>query len=160
MANEIKILWDSTPAIMSTASLDNLAAGNIWQSGEVNDANPANQILRISYSLTFLNTPVSGDLLKFFIAQGDRASASEIWHGGIGITQSQITLAARIAEVHAALSPVHQHAWQTTHGMTFEGIFDVWFSGPSWQLLIEPVGEALDGNGNKVRYTYGTPQKQ
>jgi len=159
--NDIRINWDATPTDFATIiNLNSLADGNIWQSGAIDDAEPSNQIVRISYSLTFNVTPISGDLLKFYIATGDEAASSEIWPGGIGTSESEISTAAAIEKVQAALNPVRLHAWTTNLGTVFDGLFDVWFPTPSWQLLIEASGEALAATGNTVRYRYGTPQQQ
>lgn len=160
MANEIKIDWEATPTDMTVTNLASLADGNIWQSGEINDASPTNEILRISYEIAFNNTPVVGDSLLFYLARGDEASSSEIWSAGIGASEGQITTAASIAAVQAAIYPVHEHAWQLSHGTTFKGVFDVRNFGPSWQLLVEANGEALASTGHTIRRRYGSFQIQ
>ena len=162
MVNAILITWDATPTDFGTiTNLNSLADGNIWQSGEINDASPSDQILRISYELVFNATPVAGDYLAFWIASGDEASSNEIWDGGIGTSESEISVAASVAEALASLGqPAKTHAWQTNHGTTFQGHFDVFNFGPSWQLLIQASGEALSATGNRVRYRYGTPEVQ
>lgn len=160
MANKIKIAWDATPTDFSTlTNLHSLADGNIWQSGEINDATPSDNWLRISYELIFNATPVAGDSLIFYLSKGDEAASNEIWAGGIGTSESEISAAASIAEAQQACPIVWEHAWATSHGTTFKGIFDVRNYGPSWQLLIEANGEALT-TGNRLRYRYGTEEVQ
>lgn len=159
MANEIQIRWDATPTDFSTlTNLHSLADGEIWQSGEHNDATPTDQIVRISYELIFV-TPGAGDSLIFYWAYGDEASSNEIWSGSIGTSEGEITTAGPIAEVQQGCMRIWEHAFATSHGTTFKGAFDVWNFGPSWQLLIEANGAALT-TGNRLRFRYGTPQVQ
>lgn len=160
MANEFKIDWEATPTDLTVTNLASLANGNLWQSGEINDADPSNEILRISYEIVFNATPVSGNSLRFYLAKGDQAASSEIWSGGIGTSEGQITTAAAVAELQAAIGPVYEHAWKTNHGATFQGVFDVYNFGPSWQLLVEANGEALASTGHTIRRRYGTFQQQ
>lgn len=160
MANESKILWDATPTDMTLTSLASLADGNLWQSGELNSASPSMAWVRISYSLVFNATPIAGDYLRFWIAKGDEAAASEIWTGGIGTAVGQITAAAAKAEAIQALKTPITHFWATSHGTTFKNLFERFLFGPSWQLVLGPVGEALAASGHIIRYRYGTPQQQ
>lgn len=160
MANDVKIAWAGTPTDFSPiTNLNSLADGNIWQSGEISDASPSNEILRISYELVAV-TPAADDSLIFYLAQGDEASANEIWTGGIGTSESEISAAAAIAEVQAACPIMWEHAWQTSHGTIFKGHFDIWNFGPSWQLLIEANSVALAASTNRLRFRYGTTQIQ
>lgn len=157
MANEVLIKWDATPTDFATlTNLNSLADGNIWNSGELNDATPSNSIVRISYELDFNATPVAGDYLAFWVISGDEAASNEIWDGGIGTTEGEISTAAAVAEALASLGqPAHLHAWRTSHGVEFKGHFDFFNFGPSWQLCIQVVGEALAASTNRVRYRYG-----
>ena len=160
MENEFKIDWETSPTDMTLTSLASLASGNLWQSGEINDAEPSNEILRISYEIVFNATPVAGDSLRFYLAKGDEAASDEIWSGGAGTSVGQITTAAAIAAVKGALFSVHEHAWQTSHGVTFSGVFDVRNFGPSWQIIVEANGEALAASGHMIRRRYGSYQVQ
>lgn len=160
MANEVLIKWDATPTDFATlTNLHSLADGNIWQSGEINKATPTWEFVRISYELIFNATPVAGDHVNFWIASGDEAASNEIWDGGIGTSESEISTAANVVAVEQALAAPKVHHWATSHGTTFKGHFDYFNFGPSWQLLIQVVGEALT-TGNRVRYRYGTREVQ
>lgn len=161
MPNLIPVQWDTSPTDFATlTNLHSLADGNIWQSGEINDSNPANELLAISYELVFNATPVAGDHLNFYVAYGDQAASNEIWDGGIGTSESEISTAASIAAVQQSVPVARCHMWQTNHGTTFKGSFVVPLNGPSWQLLIEAVGEALAASGNLLRYRYGSREVQ
>ena len=158
--NNVEIAWDSTPTNFTITNLESLADGNIWQSGVIDDATPSKEWVRISFALIFNTTPVAGDSVIFRLAQGDEAASDEIWSGGIGTSESEISTAASIAAIQATMPPVYQVAWQTNMTASgFEGMFDLYSPGPSWQLLIEANGEALT-TGNVVRYRYGTSQIQ
>lgn len=159
MANEIKIDWEAAVDLTVT-NLASLADGNFWQSGAIDPGDPAPQVVRVSYEIVFNATPVAGDSLQFFFASGDEASSSEVWSGNVGTSEGQITAAAAKAAVEAGCELVHQHAWQTSHGTTFKGHFDLWSPGPSWQLLVKAAGEALASSGHRVRRRYGSPQVQ
>ena len=159
-AEDLRIRWESAPTDMTVTNLASLASGTLWQSGEINDASPSHEILRISYELDFNATPVAGDSLRFYLAIGDEAAANEIWDGRLGTAEGQITAAASIAEAKQGCALVHEHAWATSHGVEFKGHFDVYNFGPSWQLLIEANGEALAAATNRVRRRYGTTQRQ
>jgi hypothetical protein len=156
---DLLIAWDATPTDFTVTNLESLGSGDIWQSGELNAGPPNDQVARISYQIVFNTTPVAGDSVIFRWAWGDQASSNEIWSGGIGTSEGQITAAAGKAEARAGCPVVHEHFWKTSHGTTFKGFFDVFSFGPSWQLLIEANGEALT-TGNRVRYRYGTAQSQ
>lgn len=159
--DDFKIRWDTAPTDMTVTSLASLADGNIWQSGEINDGQPSHSILRISYELITNAAMVANEYIAFYVASGDEAASNEIWDGGIGTTVGQIVTAANIAAVLAALDPpFHQHPWLPNLSTTFKGHFDVYNFGPSWQVLIRPVGEALSAGTQRVRRRYGTLQKQ
>ena len=158
--SEILIKWDATPTDFTLTSLASLASDDMWQSGEINDATPTYQIVSISYELDTVS-PGAGDHLAFYIAKGDEASSNEIWSGGIGTSIGQITTAAAVAEVQASIGiPAHIHAFQTNHGVEFKGLFNFWFFGPSWQLIVHTVGMALAASTHRLRYRYGTPAAQ
>lgn len=159
MPNKILINWDSVTDFSTLTNLNSLADGNVWQSGEMNDASPSDIFLKISYELDFNATPVQGDRLIFWIMQGDMAASNEIWEAGIGTSESEISTAASIAEIEM-IQPSFTHSWQTNHGTTFKGIFTVELESPSWQLLIQADGEALASSGNRLRYRYGTAEVQ
>lgn len=158
MAGEIKYTW-GTLTDLTVTNLESLADGNIWQSGEINDGEPSNEVVEVSYKCVFNTTPVAGDHLKIFQAFGDQAASNEIWDGVIGVSESEISAAASVAAVLSALSPVFVHSWRTNHGTTFQKVLVLPLVWPSWQLLIQASGEALT-TGNIVRYRYGTPQVQ
>lgn len=158
--DDLRLRYESTPTDLTVTNLASLADTNLWQSGEINDASPSYEGVRISYEIVFNATPVAGDSLRFYLASGDEAASNEVWGGGIGTTEGQITTAAAKAAVKAALYPVHEHAWQTSHGTTFKGSFTVYNFGPSWQLLIEANGEALAAGTHRVRRRYFTTQRQ
>lgn len=160
MPTEIPIKWSAIADFATLTNLASLADGNIWQSGEQNDASPTAQLLRIYYEIAFNATPVSGDSLNFHILGGDEAASNEIWEGGIGTSEGQITSAAAKAAVFASSFPVKIHAWQTSHGATFKGSFTLQDFPPSWQLLVHANGEALASSGHRLRYQYGVPEAQ
>lgn len=160
MADEIQLDYDATPTDLTVTNLADLADGDVWQSGALDPGDPAPQAVRVSYEIVFNATPVAGDSLQFFHAAGDEAASNEIWDGGIGATEGQITTDAAVAAVEAACPLVHQHPWQTNHGVTFKGSFDIWNPGPSWQLLVKASGEALESTGHRVRVRYLSPQVQ
>lgn len=157
--NDIAIRWGSLTDLTVT-SLASLADGDIWQSGEVNDPNPANIYLRIWYLIVFNATPIAGDSLRWFIAGGDQHAGTEIWDGNIGTGEGQIITNAAVAEVVSACHPRRVHAWQTDHTTTFKGHFVVENFPRSWQVLVQADGEALAASGHRVSYEYGIPQVQ
>lgn len=159
MANEWKILWGTTTDITAT-NLVSLADGSMWQSGEINDASPSNEIVRVSYEITFNATPVAGDSLRFYLAKLDEAASNEIVAAGLGTSEGAFSTAAIIAQVQAVCPLVHEHAWRTNHGTTFKGIFDIYNFGPSWQILVQANGEALSSGTQRVRRRYGSYQVQ
>jgi hypothetical protein len=160
MATDFKIDWGSAPTDLTVTNLASLADGNIWQTGALDPGGPSPEIVRVSYEIVFNATPVAGDSLQFFFASGDEAASNEVWNGGIGTGEGQITTAAAKAAAEAGCDMVHQHAWQTSHGTNFKGSFDVANPGPSWQLLVKAAGEALAPSGHRVRIRYGTTQSQ
>ena len=159
MANETKILHDTITALSTLTNLNSLADGNWWQSEEINDPSPSNEAVRIWWQIVFNATPVAGDYLWFKLARGD-GHASEIWDGGIGTSESEISTAAAIAAVDQAPMPQWTHYWATNHGTTFKGSHTVGLHGHSWQLLISARGEALASSGHAIHYEYLTPQAQ
>ena len=160
MTQDVLITWDSAPTAFTSPNLESLADGNIWQSGAIDDASPSMEWVRISCSVIFSRAPGAGDSLIFRLAQGDESASDEIWSGGIGTSESEISTAASIAAIQATMPPVYQVPWQTNMTASgFEGMFDLYSPGPSWQLLIEANGESLT-TGNVVRYRYGTSQIQ
>ena len=160
MPTDTLIDWKTIAQITTVTNLNSLADGNIWQSGEINDADPGHTYLKIWYKLVFNTTPVAGDSLIFWIGEGDGEASEEIWEGGIGTSESEISAAASIAEVEQALTIAHTHPWNTDHGATFKGSFIWSLPHTSWQLLIQADGEALASSGHLLRYQYGTPQAQ
>ncbi len=157
MANEAKIDWDTLTDFGTLTNLNSLADGNVWQSGEITHADPGAIILRIWYELDFNTTPIAGDTLIFRMSYTDGGSTPEIWDGGIGTSESEITAPE---EAQQGCARVHTHAWVTGHDVQFNGHFDVEMPSAGWQLLIEADGEALASSGNTVRYQYGHPQYQ
>lgn len=159
MANELKLVWGTTTD-MTVTSLASLADGSMWQSGEINDASPSNEILRISYELIFNATPVAGDSIRFYLAKLDEAASNEIVAADLGTSLTTFSTAATIAQVQAVCPLVWEHAWRTNHGTTFKGVFDVYNFGPSWQLLIQANGEAFSAGTQRLRRRYGSYQVQ
>lgn len=157
MAVTTRIRWGNLTSLTVT-NLESLVAGNVWQSGVIsNPVSPDIEVyVRVWYHCIFNTTPVAGDSLNFHIAEGDD-DGTEIWMGGIGESESEISTAATIAAIEAAIPPVHVHPWVTSHGTTFKGKFIDSLVGPEWQILIKAVGEALT-TGNVVKYQYGTPR--
>ena len=161
MANKIPINWGATSAL-TTTNLDGVTAGQIWQSGEQNDSNPCNEFLEVFYKIRTANTMVAGDYINFFLAKGDQ-HASEIWDGGIGTTSdNEITSTSIIAGVEQSLNPIKVVTWKTNHGDTFYGHFVEFNFGPSWQVLVQPIGENLHGTGGEsiIHYRYGVREVQ
>lgn len=160
--SEILVKWDAAPTdVTPITNLNSLANGNIWQSGEINNPTPSNSIVRISYELDTAATPTAGYYLAFWIVRGDEAAANEIWPGGIGTTESEISTAASVAAALAAFgNPARVHGWQTSHGVEFKGVFDFFNFGPSWQVCVQTNGEALAAATNRVRYRYGRMASQ
>lgn len=164
MPAEIQIQWASTaPTDLTVTNLASLADGNIWRSGNLDPAAsgaPVPQVVRVSYEIVFNATPIAGDYLEFRFANADEAASNEILDGNIATTEGTITTAAARAEALAGTRLVRVHAWETSHGATFKGSFDIFNPGPSWQLLVRPVGEALSASGHRVRVRYGSPEYQ
>lgn len=160
MATDTLIDWKTIAQITTVTNLNGLADGNIWQSGEINDADPSHVYLKIWYKLVFNTTPTAGDSLIFWIAEGDGEASEEIWQGDIGTSEAELTSGADTVEVEQSLQVAHTHPWVTNHTVTFKGNF-IWpLVHPSWQLLIKANGEALKGDSHLLRYQYGTPQAQ
>jgi hypothetical protein len=160
MPAEIKAQWDTSPTDLTVTNLASRADGTVWRSGNLDPGNPAPQMVRVSYEIVFNATPVAGDYLDFRYASADEAASNEIIDGGIATTEGGITAAAGIAEAVAGSVSVKAHGWSTSHGTTFKGSFDIPDPGPSWQLLIRPVGEALAASGHRVRIRYLSPEYQ
>lgn len=156
LPDDFKVVSDTITDFSTLTNLHSLADGNWWQSGEINDASPSDQMVRIFWEIVFNATPVAGDYLWFKLARGDGAASNEIWDGGIGTSESEISAAANIAAVDQAPMPQWTHYWATSHGTTFKGSRLVSLHGHSWQLLISSRGEALSSSGNRVRYQYLT----
>jgi len=158
-AGDVLIQWDAAPTDMTVTNIASLADGDIWRSGEFNAADPSELFLKISYEIVFNATPVAGDYLRFWLAMGDKDSIGEIWPGDIATTEGKITAAGATAELEQSLSPVKVHHWVANHGTTFRGVFTLGLESwsPSWQLLMQPNGEALSASGHTVRYSYGHP---
>jgi hypothetical protein len=160
VANEVKIQWDTNPTDLTVTNLASLVDGYFWQSGALDPGNPSPEVVRVSYEIVFNATPVAGDYLEFYIANGDEAASNEIWNGGIGTSEGAISTAATIAAIVQSCDLVRSHAWATSHGTTFKGFIDIFNPGPSWQLLMRPVGEALAASGHRVRTRYGNREVQ
>lgn len=159
MANESKILWGTVTALSTLTNLNSLADGNWWQSGEINDASPSNQFMRIWWHIVFNATPVAGDRLWFKLARGD-GHGTEIWDADIGTSESEISAAADVAEIDQAPMPEWSHWWATSHSTTFKGSRTISIHGHSWQILVKTVGEALAASGHAIHYQYGSNQLQ
>lgn len=157
--NNVEITWGSTTDYV-VSSLHSLASGDIWTSATLDDASPSNEWCRISYSIEWNATPVAGDSLIFRLAIADEAASSEIIAGGCSGTEGSATAAADVAAIQQGCPVVWQHAWATSLGTTFEGVFDMHLAGPSFVLTIEANGEAIASSGSIVRYRLGTSQIQ
>lgn len=160
MPAEISLQWDTSPTDLTVTNLASLADGNIWNSGNLDPGNPSPQAVRVSYEIVFNATPVAGDYLEFRCISADEASSNEIVGGGVSTSEGAITSAASKAEALQGSSLLKVHAWDTSHGATFKGSFDIFNPGPSWQLLIRPVGEALASGTHRVRVRYLSPEYQ
>lgn len=158
MANEDKIDWGTTTAFPSLAVLESLADANIWHSAILDDAEPSNQVVRISYHLIGV-AAADGDSLIFYLIQADENATAEILSGDVAATETELVAGTGTEEVQTACPIVWEHHWITNHAQIFKGIFDIWNFGPSWALAIEAQGFALT-TGNKLWYRYGTPQRQ
>lgn len=150
--------FGTTTTFGTLTNLHSLADGNIWNSGAISNTSPVEQIAQISYNLVFNATPVAGDYLAFWLINEDGDATTPYWPGQIGATEGEISAAGSIAEALAAMGqPHHIHAWQTSHGATFRGLFNAWLPKEDWQVCIRAVGEALSASSNVVRYRYITP---
>lgn len=159
MADQSQLAWGSTTTFGTLTNLHSLASGNLWNSGEITDTSPTNEIVQISYNIVFNATPIAGDTLHFWVIGSDGDAGTEYYPGQIGTTEGEISVAANIAEALAAIGqPHHIHGWQTSHGTTFRGTFDSFIYKPDWQVLIRANGEALSASGNVVRYRYASSQ--
>lgn len=159
MPNNVKYDWD-TITDLTVTNLASLADGNIWQSGDLDPGDPSPGFVKVSYELVFNATPVAGDRIDFLYASCDEAASNEIRDGNIGGTEGQITTAAAKAAVQASCPVVRSHYWETSHGTTFKGSFIIPNPGPSWQLLIKPVGEAFAAGTHRVRIRYTDDEVQ
>lgn len=155
--NLIKNKFGTLTAFSTLTNLHSLADGNWWQSGEINDNDPANLAVEIWWHLVFNTTPAAGDFLWFKLAFGDEDS-TEVWDAGIGTSESEISSAANIAAIDQAPTPQWTHYWAANHGTTFKGSKLVPLRSKSWQLLISCRGEALASSGSVVKYRYKTPR--
>lgn len=157
MTDNILIKWGSITNLTLT-SLASSGSGHIWQSGEINASDPSETILEISYTIVFNSTPTDGDVLRTYIARGNQDS-TEIWPAGIGTTVGKVTATAATAEIRAALNAQSYH-WRSSHSATFKQVYTYYDAewSPSWQVLIEPVGESLSASGHTVSYRYGKQQ--
>ena len=159
MGDQSQFAWGSTTTLGTLTNLHSLLDTNIWNSGEITDASPTNQLVGISYNIVFNATPVAGDTLHFWAISSDGDSGTAYYPGSIGTTEGEISAAAAKAEALAAIGqPHHIHAWQTSHGTTFRGLFQAFIYSPDWQILIRANGEALSASGNVVRYRYATSE--
>jgi hypothetical protein len=160
MPAEIKAQFDTSPADLTVTNLASLADGNIWRSGNLDPGNPSPAWVRVSYEVVFNATPIAGDQLEFYYASADEAASNEIIDGNLSTSEGSITAAGAKAEALQSARLVRVHGWTTSHGATFKGSVDIYNPGPSWQLLIRPVGEALSASGHRVRVRYGSPESQ
>lgn len=160
MPAEIQLQWATSPTDLTVSNLASLADGNVWRSGNLDPGNPAPQVVRVSYEIVFSATPIAGDYLEFRFASADEAGSNEIIDGNLSTSEGAITVAADRAAAIQGSRLVRVHAWDTSHGATFKGSFDLFNPGPSWQLLIRPVGEALASGTHRVRVRYGSPEYQ
>jgi hypothetical protein len=158
-AEDLKINWGSLTSIATVTDLNSLADGNLWLSAAINDAEPAHQLVQLSYTLTFNTTPVAGDYLQLFLPEGN-GDGTILWPAGVGDSQQEISTAATIAEFLAACPPAWQHYWRTSHGVAFKFVKTFRLPAPDWRVGIRAVGEALASSGNSIQYKYGTPQRQ
>lgn len=152
------ISWDAVVAFDVT-NLHSLADGNIWGSAAAAPGSPSPSVVQISYNLVTNATMVAGEHIALWVINSDGDATTPYYPGSIAATQGQITTAANIAAALAAVGQPHRlHAWQTSHGTTFRGLFLFFLPRTAWKVLVRPVGEALSASGNVVRYRYGTPQ--
>lgn len=161
MANSIPIGRAALPTDMDVTQLASLPSGQLWHSIAFTDGPPSAQILTISYTIVFAAIPVINDHLAMWIAKGDQAATNEIWDGGLPVTQGVLSAPADIAKAQAALGDPHNsYYWETNHDATFERNWTFVDAGPRWQLVVQPLGEALAASGHSIRYRYGSPEVQ
>ena len=152
------VAWGTTTALDVT-NLHSLADGNIWGSEAIAPGSPTSPILQISYNLVTNAAMTAGEYIALWVINSDGEATTPYYPASIVATQAQITAAANIAEALAACGPPNKiHAWQTSHGTTFRGLFLYYYPRTAWKVLVRPVGEAFAASGNLVRYRYGTPQ--
>lgn len=160
MANLIPIARASTPTDFVLTSLPSLPAGQFYHTGALTDGPPSAQILTISYTIVFAAPLVDGDHLAMWIAKGDQAT-TEKWTGNIPATEGVISTAQGIAEAQAGLgNPHNSYYFEANHGTTFQRVWSFFDAGPRWQLVVQPVGEALAASGHTISYRYGSPEVQ
>lgn len=161
MANEARILWGTITSFSTLTNLHSLADTNIWQSGVITQANdPTDMILRIWYQLEMATSPTTGDLYRFYFAEGSGHGTTDIWPGNISESEGEISAAGEKVDVQEALVPVHTHVWKTNGDLTLSGKFDLWVPAEDWQVLIEAVGHALAASGSTLQYQVGSLQQQ
>ena len=159
-SNDFPIRWENAVALTTTV-LNSLANGAVANLGAVNAGNPTPSIIYVSYDITFNAPPTGGDNLVFWLIKSDQDATTPIWPGGVSNVASQITTPQAIAEaVQGAKQPKDTYGWVTNHGSRFQGGFGAYNFGPEWQVLIQPVGEALNAGPHTVRYRYGVLQVQ
>lgn len=149
--------WGTLTDLVLT-SLPSLADGYVWQSGDMSAPNPTPDFVRIYYQLVFNATPVAGDSLRFYFANVDGGSTPTIRDGNIGGTVGALSAVGDRAGVGAGCNLVKEHFWTGSHGATFSGSFDLWLPSPTWQVLVQPVGEALSSTPGTIRFQYSHPQ--
>lgn len=160
MTQDIKNAWSALTDLTVT-NLASLAAGNWWQSGRLTNPSPSYDLIEIFWEIVYSSAPPAGDYLWWKLIAGDGGSlGNEIWGGGIGASEGQITSAAAIAEVDQA-GMGWQHNWMTSHGATFKDGRQFPLFAQDFQLLVSPrVIRSLASGTHRVRVRFGNSQLQ
>ena len=153
----------ATIADFVVTNLHGVGDSDVWQSGDIDDAEPHHDQVTISYRLIGNANVAADDQINFFWVDSDEVALNEIRTAAVGPGEGVITVANEISDIEDACDLVHSVRIDRVN-QTIEGSFIVFSPGPSWQLLIQVVTAAALGGlavaNNIVRYRLGTPQIQ
>jgi hypothetical protein len=158
-AEDLRINWGALSSALTVTNLNSLADGNIWLSAAINDAEPHNEFVQLSYTIEFNATPIAGDYLEIFLPKGN-GDGTILWPGGASDSEQALTAAAAKAEFLQACRPVARHEWATSHGAIFKNVLTLALRSPDFRFGVRAVGEAIKSTGNTVKYKLGTYQRQ
>ncbi len=164
MSNEIYTSWIVSQA-PDVTNLQALAAGDIWQSDNITTgpiAGKQHMLCRISYKIVLNAAAAGGDKITFYIFHGDEHfPTDEIWDGGVGETEGQITTAAAKAAIRDNVPAAKVVTLTAAVGTTQQGSFEVKNLSPEWIIGVDLTGVTpLAASGSLIHYRYFDTQGQ